>query len=53
MTVGLVLSLLSLLLLLCTALLERQQLFAPEGLVMNLSGGFDQILQMRSSQKVS
>jgi hypothetical protein len=37
----------------CTALLECQQLLSAEGLVVNLGGGFDQILQVCACEEVS
>lgn len=36
-----------------TALLQGEELFASKGLVVDLCGGFDEVLQVRSGQKVS
>lgn len=36
-----------------TALLEGEQLFGTESLVVDLRGGFDEILQMGSEKEVS
>lgn len=37
----------------CAALLEGEQLLGAEGLVVDLRGGFDQILEMGSGKEVS
>jgi hypothetical protein len=37
----------------CAALLECQQLLGAEGLVMDLGGGLDQILEMSTGEEVS
>jgi hypothetical protein len=36
-----------------TALLQRQQLLRTESLVVDLRGGFDQVLQVSASEKVA
>jgi len=36
-----------------TALLESQQLLGAEALVMNLRGGFNEVLQVRTRQEVA
>ena len=36
-----------------TALLERQQLFGTEGLVVDLRGGFNQVLEVSAGEEVS
>ena len=37
----------------CAALLECQQLLGAEGLVVNLGGGFDQVLEVGAGEEVS
>lgn len=37
----------------CTALLEGQQLLGTESLVVDLGGGFNQILEMSSEEKIT
>jgi len=37
----------------CAALLKCQQLLGAEGLVVDLGGGFDQVLEVGASEEVS